>query len=42
MSRRSEIIITDVSNEPIDIKVIVFRQFTSFVGFIDSRDTASI
>lgn len=31
---------TSVNTEPADIKVIVFRQFTSFEGFIASRDTA--
>lgn len=31
---------TSVNKEPADIKVIVFRQFTSFEGFIASRDTA--
>ena len=32
---------TSVNKELADIKVIVFRQFTSFEGFTASRDTAT-
>lgn len=38
---KSEMVRTSVNKEPADIKVIVFRQFTSFEGFTASRDTAT-